>query len=325
MKKGISCTILLILLYSVSSSASNRNYDSSRYFIKFNNSFLNNPAFTGFNNLFSIGPGFGCYTPDVPVSNGLSKPREYLHSAELSYGKLISYSLGINTLLKNEAAFTKKDINLAFSLSLQTKKFGDFRLGISGSSLNYEFDLSKSTFGDQIDPKLGFIYPTRERLISDLSNIQRYSAGIFYSYKNIFYLGYSKLDINEPIFSFYQDNQIKLHSKSIITAGGRVAVNKDVDILISTVVKNSSYYDLTQIIPSVGLGYKSSYYLNGGINLVNSDFISYFIQLNANVFNCTTVAFKYELLKDNYFSNSLSPSYWGINTTFYIDKLIKQK
>ena len=327
MKKGISCIVfLLMLINSVSSATSKPNYDSSRFFIKINNSFINNSALTGFNNRFSFGAGLGCYTSDISVS-GFSKPIEYIHSAEYSYGKRFSCSVGLNTRFKNEAAFVRKEMNVAFSMSLQTLKLGDFRIGLSGSTLNYAIDFSNSFFGDQINPKIGFIYQTIEILpqsgLFKLYGITRYNAGIFYSYKNIFYAGYSRLDINEPMVSFFKENESVLHSMSIATAGGRFGINRDFDLYVSALIKNTKYYGITQVQPSVGLGYKSKYYFGTGINLVNSAFNSYYVQLYADFFKCTTVAFKYELLKESYFSNSLSPAYWGISSTFYIDRILK--
>lgn len=327
--KKVICSIVffLILLNSVSAFTFKKYYDSSRYYIKLNNNLLTNPAFTGFNNHISFSNGIGFYTPDIPAIEGTGKPKEYHHSAEISFGKLLSYSIGLSRIIKNEAAFSSEDINVAFSISLQTLKFGDFRIGVSCSSLSEGNDFSKSRYGDQINPKLGFIYYTNEILPSNgnykLDGILRYNAGFFYAYKNIFYLGYSKLDINEPVVSFYENNTSVLHSKSIATAGGRVNINKDFDLHLSALIQNTSYYDITQIEPSIGLGYKCKYYFSAGINLINSDFNSYYIQLDANVFNCVTIGFKYELLKDNYFSNALSPSYWGISSSFYIDRFIK--
>jgi len=329
MKKGIlSIIFFLIMLTSVSALTFKKYYDSSRYYIKFNNNLLTNPAFTGFNNHFVLSNGIGFYTPDIPAIEGTNKPKDYHYSAEISFGKLLSYSFGLSRMIKDEAAFSSEDLNVAFSISLQTLKFGNFRIGVSASSYSYGLDFSKLTFGDMINPKLGFIYPTQEVLPANDEywlSLERYNAGFFYSYKNIFYLGYSKLDINEPLISFYEDNQITLHAKTVITAGGDIPVNKDFDISVSALIQKTSYYDITQIKPSLGLGYKSKYYFSGGINLINSDLISYFIQLDANICNFATIAFNYELLKDNYFSNSLSPSFLGISSSIYIDRFIKYK
>ena len=327
MKKSLFCIILfLLLLNSASAFNFNKYYDSSRYFIRINNNLLLNPAFTGFNNHFNLSAGFGSYTPDIPVSNDWSKPKEYIFAPEFSFGKLLSYSFGLTKWIKNEGAFTSKQINLAFSVSLQTIKYGNFRIGFSGGSLSYTNDFSKLLFGDMINPKMGFIYSTQEILPSTGKyelKLDRYNAGIFYSYKNLFYIGYSILDFNEPMMSFYQDNHSILHSKSIITAGGRVKINKDFDVSASALVEHTSFYELTKIMPAVGVGYKCKYYFGGGIKLINSEFTSYYFQLYDDLFKCVTIAFKYELLKHNYFSNSLSPSYWGVSATFYIDNLIK--
>jgi hypothetical protein len=314
---------------SVSAFTFNRYYDSSRNFIKFNNTLLINPAFTGFNNHFSLYTSLGCYTPDIPVENDWSKPKEFINSAEFSFGKLVSFSLGLSSRINEEAALSSKEINVAFSISLQTIKFGNLRIGVSGSSLNYASDFSKSLWGDQINPKIGFYGHTKEMLpapgIYEYNVNRRYNAGFFYSYKNVFYIGYSMLDINEPMISFYADNLSLLHSEEIITAGGRVKINKDFEVNVSALIQNTKYYEITQIQPSLGVGYKSKYYLVGGINLINSDFTSYYFLLNADVFKCVAIAFKYELLTDNYFSNSLSPSFWGISTNFYIDHFLKYK
>jgi hypothetical protein len=319
---------------SVGAFTFNRYFDSSRNFIKFNNTLLINPAFTGFNNHFTLYTGLGCYTPDIPVENDWSKPKEYINSTEFSFGKLVSFSLGLSSRINEEAAMYKKEINVAFSISRQTLKFGNFRIGISGSSIKYENDWSKLTFGDQINFRLGFLYPTNEPVPANGVigfDFVTFNAGFFYSYKNIFYAGYSKLFINEPVFSLYGNEyhswykESQLHSKEIVSAGGRININKDFEVNVSALIQNTKYYEITQIQPSLGVGYKSKYYLGGGINLINSDFTTYYFQLNADVFRCVEIAFKYELLTKNYFSNALSPVYWGISTSFYIDRFLKQK
>lgn len=88
-----------------------------------------------------------------------------------------------------------------------TKKF-TIKAGIQMALHQKSIDFSKLRFGDQIDPRLGFIYSTAEQLPSNdfykMDPFLDFSAGIM-GFTEKFYMGYAVHHLNKPQQSFLDD------------------------------------------------------------------------------------------------------------------------
>jgi type IX secretion system PorP/SprF family membrane protein len=80
------------------------------------------------------------------------------------------------------------------------------KFGIEAAAFKREIDFSQLKFGDQIDPKYGFIFPTQEKLPStntfSTNIIPDFSAGVL-AFSPKFYAGLAVSHIIEPPQSFF--------------------------------------------------------------------------------------------------------------------------
>jgi type IX secretion system PorP/SprF family membrane protein len=79
------------------------------------------------------------------------------------------------------------------------------RGGLQASFVNKYIDHNKLRFGDQIDPLMGFRYPTQEPQANASANFANFGAGILL-YSEKFYAGFASHNITQPVQSFYSNN-----------------------------------------------------------------------------------------------------------------------
>lgn len=79
------------------------------------------------------------------------------------------------------------------------------RGGIQATVGNKSIDHTKLRFGDQIDPIMGFRYPTQEPLANSSVFFSNFAAGVLV-YSSQFYAGFACHNITQPVQSFYSNH-----------------------------------------------------------------------------------------------------------------------
>jgi type IX secretion system PorP/SprF family membrane protein len=169
-----------------------------------------NPAFAG----NSIGPTFTAnYRNQWPAFDAYNT---YSVSYNQRFDRFNS-GVGLYILSDDAGAGSIKNNKVSgmFSYRLTFDQESSIRFGLEGSFVQSRLDWSKLIFFDQIDPQFGAIgpdgvpFPSNE-IPPDADNVSStyidISAGVLY-YTPRFYAGISFKHLNEPDYSFFNDNR----------------------------------------------------------------------------------------------------------------------
>ena len=191
-------------------------YAQDPYFVQaHNNAMYLNPALTG------------CFIkPVISVSGRLQWPQltgtyttmsaSYHQLVRLIHGGIGAYYMhddaGDGTLMMDR-------VNLSYALHLEIGEELTVRIGGSGGYVKRTADWNKLTFGDMIDPRYGFVYPTTEVRPRSSITFWDFGAG-FVIYTEKLYLGGAIDHLNEPDESFIsQASGGKLPAKIMVNPG----------------------------------------------------------------------------------------------------------
>lgn len=100
------------------------------------------------------------------------------------------------------------------------------KAGFQTTFYNKSIDWSQLTFGDMIDARYGFIYPTGEVPIEAPVNKLDFSAGALL-FTDKFYLGFATHHLTQPDESFFKSTESKLPRKYTAHAGALIPLDKD--------------------------------------------------------------------------------------------------
>src|SRR5665213_2727644 len=119
-----------------------------------------NPAFTGIQQNLRAGLQLRDQWPSV--SGGFITTAA---TADIGFPKINS---GVGLMLMRDQAgdgnLTTNSISLTYAYEIKLGPFSNLRLALSPSMFQRTVDFSKLRFGDQIDPKIGFVYTSAEKL-----------------------------------------------------------------------------------------------------------------------------------------------------------------
>jgi type IX secretion system PorP/SprF family membrane protein len=211
MKKFI--LLLMVFIWGVNGYAQDPEF--TQYYA---NPLYLNPAFAG----SAYGPRFALnYRNQWPSIDG----GFVTYSASYDqHFDLLSGGIGVQVLYDHagDGDLSTTMGSLMYSYMLRVNKNFAIKAGIEASLISKSIDFSKLLFGDQINPKLGFIYGTQEKLPSEgvykIDPVPDFSAGIM-GFTKKFYGGFAVNHISEPMISFYQDNKSTLPMKITAHAG----------------------------------------------------------------------------------------------------------
>jgi len=100
-----------------------------------------------------------------------------------------------------------------------------FKAGMQATYYNKSIDWSQLTFGDMIDARYGFIYPTGEVPIEAPVNKLDFSAGGLL-FTQTFYVGFAAHHLFEPNESFFKSAESRLPRKYTAHAGAVIPLDK---------------------------------------------------------------------------------------------------
>jgi type IX secretion system PorP/SprF family membrane protein len=125
-----------------------------------------------------------------------------------------------------EGTLNTTEASVIYSYQLNVSRNFSLKAGFQATFLQKRLDWSKLTFGDQIDPRRGFIYETQEQQANDNVNTVDFSAGVLGFSKN-FYFGGAVHHITEPNEALIRPNVSRLprrytgHIGAVIPIGGK--------------------------------------------------------------------------------------------------------
>ena len=115
--------------------------------------------------------------------------------------------------------------SLLYSYHLEVNKKFSIKAGFEASYRMISLDWSDLTFGDMIDPKYGFIYPTNEDIANNATsvNFPDFSAGFIGYSENIFF-GFAAHHLTQPNQGFISESQ--LPTKLTAHIGGNIPLSR---------------------------------------------------------------------------------------------------
>jgi type IX secretion system PorP/SprF family membrane protein len=212
---------------------------------------------------------------------------------------------GVGLLFLNDRAgegtITTTNISAMYAYQLNVNRKFSMRFGLQGTYVQKRLDFSKLTFGDMIDPRYGFVYPTQEIRPNESRSFMDFSAGVI-GYTSKFYGGFAVHHLTEPDEAFIVRGTSPLPRKYTVHAGAMLPVgdtygtsyrgrlNKDEGTYVSPNILFQQQASFNQLnvgmyvlhSPIVGgLWYRGNF---GGDNFLSSDSFIALIGLQRGIF-----------------------------------------
>lgn len=133
-------------------------------------------------------------------------------------GRFLNDRSGAGTLVLNT-------VSLAYAYHLQVNRKFNINFSLEPAIRTQSLDWSKLTFGDQIDPRYGFIYPTQEDVDNNSTGVNFFdiNAGIL-GYGEYWYAGFAAHHLTQPNQGFISESQ--LPTKFTAHIGGRIPLSR---------------------------------------------------------------------------------------------------
>jgi type IX secretion system PorP/SprF family membrane protein len=133
-----------------------------------------------------------------------------------------------------DASLSQTYVSGAYSYHLTVKDepndYFVIKAGLQAAAFQRSIDFSKLRFGDQIDPRLGFIFPTNENLpnnngLTTTGFIPDFSAGLM-GFSKRFFGGFAVHHIVQPGISFLENPESFLYRKLTVHGGMTLPLDK---------------------------------------------------------------------------------------------------
>lgn len=132
-----------------------------------------------------------------------------------------SFGIIFNTDRAGSGMITTTTVSGLYSYNLKISRYSYLNAGLQGSYYQRKLDWLNLTFGDMFHPVYGQIYPTSEPSPDKYSvSFIDFSAGLTYTYRDVFFGGLSVSHLTQPYDGWYNDNTTVLPRKWTIHAGG---------------------------------------------------------------------------------------------------------
>lgn len=160
-----------------------------------------NPAFTGTSGNLRVN---GAYRDQyVGIDNNFVS---YFTAIDAKINKL-NGGLGLSMLndVAGDGRLNTVNINAVYAFHTALSRKINMSAAVQASYVQKSYDFSKFRFGDQIDDRYGFVYPTKEPIGSELRRYPNFGAGVLI-YGEQFFGGFAAHNLTEPNQSFYYPN-----------------------------------------------------------------------------------------------------------------------
>src|SRR5690606_22908868 len=197
------------------------------------NLFAQDPEFTQFyaNQLY-LNPAFAgaSYCPKVSMNHRNQWPgiSGSFVTTSASYDQHVdALSGGIGLLVLNDRAgegtLNTLNVSAMYSYELQVTRKFTIRAGLQGTYAQKRVDWDKLTFGDQIDPRRGFIFTTNEVQRDEPRSFIDFSAGML-GYTDKIFVGFAVHHLTQPNESVIEGIS-PLPRKYTFHAGVQIPIN----------------------------------------------------------------------------------------------------
>lgn len=122
-----------------------------------------------------------------------------------------------------EGTITTTNISAMYAYQLNVNRKFSMRFGLQGTYVQKRLDFSKLTFGDMIDPRYGFVYPSLEVRPNESRSFMDFSAGVI-GYTSKFYGGFAVHHLTQPDEAFIVKGTSPLPRKYTVHAGAMLPV-----------------------------------------------------------------------------------------------------
>lgn len=132
----------------------------------------------------------------------------------------------VNTDRQGQGILNTTTASLLYSFRLEVNRSFSMKMALQSTYFQKNLDWGKLTFGDQIDPKHGFVYPTSEPTPSQSDLVKRnadFSAGLL-GYGEKYFVGFAVHHITEPDEGFVSES--RMPRKFTVHAGGVINLGK---------------------------------------------------------------------------------------------------
>lgn len=165
---------------------------------------------------------------------------------------------GIGATFLNDVAgdgrLTTNQASLSYSFYTPLSRKVRMRAAVQATFVQKSYDFSKFRFGDQIDDRLGFVYPTQEPIGSQNRMFPNFGTGIVV-YSETFFAGFAAHNLTEPNQSFYYENspkeEFKLPRRYTAHAGLNIALtherNEEQRVILSPSILYMSQRNFNQL------------------------------------------------------------------------------
>ncbi|HNQ12162.1 MAG TPA: type IX secretion system membrane protein PorP/SprF [Bacteroidia bacterium] len=143
------------------------------------------------------------------------------------YFDAISGGLGLIVLndKAGEGTITTSNISGIYSYQLNVSRDFSLQAGLQATYVQKRIDWDKLTFGDMIDPRYGFVYPTQETRPNESRSFVDFSAGIV-GYSTDFYGGVAVHHLTQPDEAFIVEGSSELPMKITLHGGAMLAIGE---------------------------------------------------------------------------------------------------
>ena len=254
--------ILIVCLSCFSISAMAQDPQFTQFYA---NPLYLNPAFAGSARCPRVGINYRNQWPSLSRAY-ITKSASYDQHFDAING-------GVGLLVLNDkagdGALSKTSISGMYAYQLNINRKFSMRFGLQASYVQEKLDWDKLTFGDEIDPRYGFVYPTQEVQPQLSRSFPDFSAGVL-AYSSKVYGGVAVNHLTEPDEAFIVVGSSKLPMKVTAHLGALLPLSGGYSGYRGTIDRDEGTY----ISPNILYQQQGSFnQLNLGIYMLHSPIV----------------------------------------------------
>lgn len=235
------------------------------HFSQFSSGWSNtNPALTAFDGSAAAQTAYRNQWPSLS-SNYITSNTSLAY-----YDSLLNTSFGLNFEYDVAGAFSHRKLNFNFGVPIRLGEHSVFKPGLEFGYLQQELDWNQLTFGDQIDPRRGFVYTTGDSPRGGVSSAVDFAAGLVF-YRKGLHVGVAMYHLTEPNVSVIQGNS-RLPRRLSIHASQRLILQRGSDSTAVMTIEPYVHYQQQADFSNLRLGMLWQYHaVQLGVGYRNKD------------------------------------------------------
>ena len=292
------------------------------FVFSFTNNILTNPALTGFSKGITLQLKSDFDNP-LFIQNGLYNPQQYYALTDIAFGKKKNNAVGLYFIEAKFGTFETKSYGFSFArnfdlhFSKSTSFYHKLRIGISFDNNIVNLNYNKTTWGDQINPRYGFLYATQEKILNSSSNYSSLNLSGWYN-NPILYFGLTSKNIIIEDKTALLSN-LKAQMEYVISCGGNIKLDKYFTLHPSIFMNIINEYkgNFNSYEPAILCTFKGNYLF--GISYKDLNKIT--IHAGAMLFKRLTISAACGFSTNSDFNEFGEPAYIGGNIKIYFGKI----